>query len=277
MVRGPGVPAAEVRQQLVLNNDFAPTIADLADASIPRLVDGSSFAQLLTNSPPSSWRTAFLEESWREGGTTVPAPTHKGVHTQDHMFIEYDTGEYELYDLVLDPYQLQSISRAGNEQLYSDLQTSLNALKACSGSGTTTASCRAAEGFPGTTTPPPPPTDTSGPPKVTSTSPTANATGVARTENLTATFSEDMMASSITGQSFKLFKKGSTTKLSATVSYQASTDMATLDPTNSLQAGVTYKAVVTTGAKDVAGIPLDQNSTTSGNQQKGWTFTTGTR
>jgi arylsulfatase A-like enzyme len=156
MVRGPGVPAGEVREQLVLNNDFAPTIADLAGASIPKPeeVDGSSFAPLLTNSPPSSWRTAFLEESWREGGTTVPVPTHKGVHTQDHMFVEYDTGEYELYDLVLDPFELQSKPRAGNEQLYSDLQTRLTALRTCSGTGTTTASCRAAEGFPDDTTDP---------------------------------------------------------------------------------------------------------------------------
>jgi N-acetylglucosamine-6-sulfatase len=273
MVRGPGVPAAEVRQQLVLNNDFAPTIADLAGASIPGFVDGSSFAQLLTNSPPSSWRTAFLEESWREGGTTVPAPTHKGVHTQDHMFIEYDTGEYELYDLVLDPYQLQSKPRAGNEQLYSDLQTRLNALRNCSGTGTTTASCRAAEGFPGTTTPPPPPTDTSGPPTVISISPTSNARGVSPTANVTATFSEGMLASSINTQTFKLFKKGSTTKLGATVSYDAGTDMATLDPTNSLRSGVTYKAVVTTGAKDAEDNPLDQDPTTTGLQQKTWLFT----
>jgi hypothetical protein len=32
---------------------------------------------------------------------------------------------------------------------------------------------------------------------------------------------------------------------------------------------------VTTGAKDSAGNPLDQTATTAGNQQKGWTFTTG--
>jgi N-acetylglucosamine-6-sulfatase len=267
MVRGPGVPSAAVRQQLVLNNDFAPTIAALAGASTPGFVDGSSFAQLLTNSPPSSWRTAFLEESWREGGTTVPAPTHKGVHTQEHMFIEYDTGEHELYDLSTDPYQLQSKPQAGNEQLYSELQTRLNALRACSGTG-----CRAAEGFPGTT-PPPLPTDTSGPPTVKSTVPTANATGVASTANVTATFSEDMLASSITGNTFKLYKKGSTTKLAATVSYDAATKTATLNPTNNLRSGVTYKAVVTTGAKDTDGTSLDQNPTTIGSQQMAWLFT----
>jgi hypothetical protein len=79
------------------------------------------------------------------------------------MFIEYDTCGYELYDLVRDPHQLQSKPRAGNEQIYSDLQTRLNAVRAYSGTGTSTASCRVAEGFPGTTMPSPPPTDTSGP------------------------------------------------------------------------------------------------------------------
>jgi hypothetical protein len=75
---------------------------------------------------------------------------------------------------------------------------------------------------------------------------------------------------------FKLFnkKKGSNTnKLSARVSYNAATKQATLDPTTSLRRGVTYKAVVSTGAKDVAGNPLDQNPTKAGLQQKVWTFT----
>jgi hypothetical protein len=95
-------------------------------------------------------------------------------------------------------------------------------------------------------------------PKVDSVIPKEDVTGVDRTTNVTATFSEKMRDTSIDGTTFKLFKKGSTTKLSATVSYDASTDMATLDPTNSLRSGVTYKAVVTTGAKDVAGTPLTQ-------------------
>ena len=255
MVRGPGVPAGTVRDQLVLNNDLAPTIADLAGVSTPAFVDGSSFAPLLTSSPPSSWRTAFLEEGWYLEGATPPIPTHKSVHTQNHMFTEYDTGERELYDLRADPYQLQSKPRTGNEQLYSTLGSRLNALRACSGEA-----CRSAEWD-------------STPPRVRSTSPAANATGVAPTANVTATFSEDMMTSSINATTFKLFKQGSTTKIAAAVSYEASTDTATLAPTNSLEGGVTYKAVVTTGAKDVAGNPLDQNPTVTGLQQKAWYFT----
>jgi N-acetylglucosamine-6-sulfatase len=141
MVRGPGVPAGAVRQQLVINNDFAPTIADLAGVSTLRFVDGSSFAPLLTGSPPSEWRTAFLEEGWlaaSQDQDTPRVPTHKGVHTHKYMFVEHDTGEHELYDLALDPYQLESKPQAGNEQLYSTLSARLDDLRGCASDG-----CRA--------------------------------------------------------------------------------------------------------------------------------------
>ena len=272
MVRGPGVPAGAVRQQLVINNDLAPTIAELAGASTPAFVDGSSFAPLLGSSPPSSWRTAFLEEGWRP--QSPPVPTNKGVRTQGHMYVEYETGERELYDLSADPYQLQSKPRAGNEQLYSTLESRLNALGACSGEG-----CRSAEWG---TTPPPPPTDTTSP-RVTITSPAANATGVVPSANLTATFSEKMMSSSINtpATTFKLLKvtsSGTTQITNVSVSLSPDGLTATLNPfgssTTVLARGTKYKAVVSTGAKDMAGNQLDQDQTPSnGLQQKTWTFT----
>ena len=119
-------------------------------------------------------------------------------------------------------------------------------------------------------------------PKVVDSSviPKDGATVVDRTTNVTATFSEDMMASSIDGTTFKLFKKGSTTKIAATVSYDPKTRIATLDPfgltTTRLARGTTYKAVVTTGAKDMAGNQFDQNPTLAGLQQKTCFFTTTT-
>jgi hypothetical protein len=131
-------------------------------------------------------------------------------------------------------------------------------------------------------------TDTT-PPRVTSTVPAANATGVASTANVTATFSEAMDTittdgdpSTITSTTFKLFKvnaDGSTTRVT-NVSVSPSSDAlkATLDPygtstTTHLAKGTKYKAVVTTEAMDVAGNPLDQNTTTTGLQQKAWFFT----
>ena len=60
---------------------------------------------------------------------------------------------------------------------------------------------------------------------------------------------------------------GSTTKVGASVSYDATAERATFDPSKSLQRGITYKAVITTEAKDLAGNSLDQNPTLSGLQQ----------
>jgi probable HAF family extracellular repeat protein len=101
--------------------------------------------------------------------------------------------------------------------------------------------------------------------------PKEDTTGVARTTNITATFSEDMDASSINTNTFKLFKKGSTTQIAAQVSYPDDPNSplytAKLDPKDSLRSRSTYKAVVTTGARDLAGNPLPQ--------QKVWFFTVG--
>ena len=81
-----------------------------------------------------------------------------------------------------------------------------------------------------------------------------------------------MNAPSVNSQTFKPFKKGSTTPLAAVVSDDQE-GKATLNPTNSLQRGVTYKAVVTTGARDLAGNQLDQNPDVAGAQQTAWFFT----
>ena len=113
---------------------------------------------------------------------------------------------------------------------------------------------------------PPQPPDRPGPLSVTSTDPGADETGVATTTNVTAFLSEEMMDSSINTKTFKLTKKGSSTKIGAVITYfpddPATTDTvearATLDPNNSLKSGVTYKAVVTTGAKDSEGNSLQQ-------------------
>ena len=119
------------------------------------------------------------------------------------------------------------------------------------------------------TTLPPPSTDTTSP-RVISTSPAHDATGVAPSSNLTATFSEKMDPASINTPTFKLFKvnpDGSTTQITnVIVSPSADGLMATLNPFGTshdpLSRGTKYKAVVTTGAKDVAGNPLDQHPTT---------------
>ena len=106
------------------------------------------------------------------------------------------------------------------------------------------------------------------PPTVESTIPSTKEIEVAPTIDVTATFSEKMKETSINGTTFKLVKlnaDGTTTKVTATVSYDVATKKAILKPSGDLSPGGTYKATVTTGAQDLVGNALDQN--------KSWKFT----
>jgi len=103
--------------------------------------------------------------------------------------------------------------------------------------------------------------------------PKENASGISPRANVSAIFSEAMRGDSINTNTVKLFKKGSTTPIGAVVSYDASTKKATLNPNANLKRGAKYKAIVTTGAQDLAGNQLDQNPTLSGDQPKQWSFT----
>ncbi len=101
-------------------------------------------------------------------------------------------------------------------------------------------------------------------PTVSGIDPTDQATGVAASTNVTATFSEDVQ--SVSGDTFTLAAEGSSTKVAATVTYDAATKKATLDPSADLEAGKKYTATVTTGVKDKAGNALAADKT--------WSFTT---
>jgi arylsulfatase A-like enzyme len=139
IVRGPNVPEGVKRTHTVLNNDFAPTFAQLGRVSVPSFVDGRSFVPLLRSGPPapSNWRSAFLEEAV---ANAVDRPAFKAVRTHKHLWVEYANGERELYDLRRDPHQLQSRSPKDNQRLVRGLNNQLDRLATCKGEG-----CRAAE------------------------------------------------------------------------------------------------------------------------------------
>ena len=79
----------------------------------------------------------------------------------------------------------------------------------------------------------------------------------------------------IDSTTFKLVKlnaDGTTTRLTATVRYVATTNKAILDLASNLKLGATSKATVATGAQDLQNSALDQNSSIEGNQNKTWKF-----
>ena len=109
----------------------------------------------------------------------------------------------------------------------------------------------------------PPPPDTT-PPTVTNRSPAVDATGVAVGSNVTATFSEPVTG--VSGTTFTLTGPGGA--VSASVSYAAGSQTATLDPNAALSPNTTYTAHLSSGITDTSSnnnalVPVDWSFTTA--------------
>jgi Bacterial Ig-like domain len=118
-------------------------------------------------------------------------------------------------------------------------------------------------------------------PRVIEVKPAEGATGVSLVgpsnpfvfHRVAAVFSEDMRPSSAM-RAIKVFRKGSDTTITDyTISYNAQKRKVILEPEISLKRGATYKAVVSTRAKNLAGNRLDQKRNRAGLQRKVWCFT----
>lgn len=138
-VRGPGVPSGRTIEHLTGLVDLVPTFLTLAGAPIPASVDGMSLTPLLSSTPPalSAWRPELLIEHPSGAGLPIRIPGYYGVRTQTEMYVEYDNGENEYYDLRADPLQLDNLARQASPSTISRLSARVAALRRCRG-----ASCR---------------------------------------------------------------------------------------------------------------------------------------
>lgn len=98
------------------------------------------------------------------------------------------------------------------------------------------------------------------PPAVSSFRPVEGAINVAVETNIVVTFSEDMDSTSINSTTVTLTKVAGGSQVSGEVSYNPSTETLTFDPTANLTAGTSYRLTLTTGIKDNAGNPLEQET-----------------
>lgn len=103
LVRGPGVAAGTTTRALAANVDLAPTILELAGAAADAELDGRSLVPVL-GAPQHAPPREVLHEK-----LTGADPRFAAVRTDDDLvYVEHETGETELYDLRVDPFQLES-------------------------------------------------------------------------------------------------------------------------------------------------------------------------
>ena len=131
VLRGPGVPRGRIDHRLVANVDVTSTILDAADVAPGRVQDGRSLLELLTD-PGAEWGRDILIEN---GNGANGVPTYRGIRNYRFLYVEHKTtGEYELYDLEKDPYELQSVDgHATYARAQHNLHMRLKQLVSCAG------------------------------------------------------------------------------------------------------------------------------------------------
>ncbi len=163
VVAGPGIDKGTTTA-FALQTDFAPTMYEIAGLPIPAYVDGRSLVSVLAGDTPSDWRTDFEVQYVNNLASRGPeveispgtpaelsaflgldVPGYRALRNERYLYVEwYDEDnatklhEYELYDLHMDPWQLDNVlatpeGRRANRQLVAQLDERLDDLATCSG------------------------------------------------------------------------------------------------------------------------------------------------
>jgi arylsulfatase A-like enzyme len=107
----------------IINVDFAQTLCDLAGVEPTRPMQGRSLRPLLRGHTPDDWRASMYYRYWMHMDGSHGVWAHRGVRTDQHKLVHYYNQaleqpgavddprpeEWELFDLVADPFELQSL------------------------------------------------------------------------------------------------------------------------------------------------------------------------
>ena len=134
--------AGRTIEQAVVNADLAPTIAELAGVQPGLEPDGLSLVPLITGDGRDWPREGVLihfvgdahtpEHDTDDVERERVVPTFWGIRTPTHKYVEIlgnggASVERELYDLALDPYELENVA---GEDAYAEIQAHLDQLLA---------------------------------------------------------------------------------------------------------------------------------------------------
>ncbi|MEZ5078542.1 MAG: sulfatase [Solirubrobacterales bacterium] len=134
LIRGPGIKPGSTTGELAANVDIAPTILQLAGVKPDRYVDGRSLFPFAQDTKLRTRRPILFESLVESGegeegadGSSVnrrpagahasikaPAKNYRGTRLGPYKYIEWPSGEKELYNIVKDPYERNNIVRKPN-------------------------------------------------------------------------------------------------------------------------------------------------------------------
>jgi N-acetylglucosamine-6-sulfatase len=167
LMRGPGIAPGTATGELVSQVDIAPTILELAGAGADKSIDGRSLVPFMRD-PALRTRRPLLFESFvetndveangqpgaapvepepgpaarpstakRDGASAsivAPPKDYVGIRLGPYKYIEWPSGEKELYDINKDPYELNNLIRVPNlSPIRAFLHAELTRLAACKG------------------------------------------------------------------------------------------------------------------------------------------------
>jgi N-acetylglucosamine-6-sulfatase len=167
LMRGPGIAPGTATGELVSQVDVAPTILELAGASPDKSIDGRSLVPFMRD-PALRTRRPLLFESFvetndveangqpgavpaepepgpaarpstakRDGASAsivAPPKDYVGIRLGPYKYIEWPSGEKELYDINKDPHELNNLIRVRNlSPIRAFLHAELTRLADCNG------------------------------------------------------------------------------------------------------------------------------------------------
>jgi hypothetical protein len=111
VVSGPDIKPGSMNHIVSADLDVPSTLLDLA--GLAPVGDGESFVPVMRGAG-KPWRTALLLENYGylESPRLASGPFWAGLRAEDDTgswkYVEYPTGERELYDLVNDPHEMEN-------------------------------------------------------------------------------------------------------------------------------------------------------------------------
>jgi len=123
LIRGPGIAPGSETGELAANVDIAPTILELAGIEPDRYVDGRSLVPFARDTELRTRRPVLYEslvegtdgeQSEAQASIKAPAKNYRGIRLGPFKYIEWPSGEKELYNVVTDPYERNNIVRKAN-------------------------------------------------------------------------------------------------------------------------------------------------------------------